>query len=584
MKRRGEKTGRRPPAVPVRRRKTARAVVCSARRGFELRPHPDDGSFRVPLRGGPLLAAGDIVAVRFEPRGGVKVERRLGRVGEPGLDFEALCDLHHLPRAFPESCLNELAALPADDAEAGRSDLCGLPFVTIDPVRARDHDDAVFAERTHEGHRLWVAIADVSRFVPPGSALDREARKRGNSVYLPDRVVPMLPEALSGDLCSLRPREDRLALAVELAIDREGGVQRQQIVCARIRSRAKLAYAEAAAVMEGAACGDVAIEASLRALAELAALLRTRRSAAGSIDFELAEPEPQVDAEGRVLAIGRAARTVAHRAIEEAMLAANRAIAELLVEAGWTTLHRVHEPPDPAELAGLEPLLASLGLWPGRLRRAPAASDLPALALASRERADTAVVHGLLVRALKQARYADAPLGHFALGFERYLHFTSPIRRYADLVVHRAVKAHLAGRRPVRASLAELAEHLSLRERASAKAEYQALDWKRAALLLPRVGEIFEGRVSTIAPPGLFVTLEAVQGDGLLPARSLPRNAHVDLRRAVVTIGRERIPLGAQIAVRLVDVDPARGRFRLALANYSGGAASSRPARRSHSG
>jgi ribonuclease R len=254
------------------------------------------------------------------------------------------------------------------------------------------------------------------------------------------------------------------------------------------------------------------------------------------------------------------------------------------VDAGWPTLHRIHEPPDPAELAELEPVLASLGLWPGRMRRPPAASDLPQLVEASRERADARVVHGLLVRAMRQARYADAPLGHFALHFDRYLHFTSPIRRYADLVVHRAVKAQLEGGRPRRAVLADLAEHLSRRERASAQAEYQALDWKRAALLLPRVGQVFEGRVSTIAPPGLFVTLDAVMGDGLLPARALPRQARLDLRRALVTIGRERIRLGDAIAVRLAAVDPARGRFRLALAGYPEAGGSRRPARRSHSG
>jgi ribonuclease R len=318
--------------------------------------------------------------------------------------------------------------------------------------------------------------------------------------------------------------------------------------------------------MEGAALPEPELVDSLRALAELAALLRARRSAEGSIDFELPEPEPEVDADGRVRAIGRAARTQAHRAIEEAMLAANRAIAELLVEARCQTLHRVHEAPDPAELAGLEPVLASLGLWPARLRRAPAARDLPALALAANERADAPVVHGLLVRAQRQARYAAAPLGHFALGFPQYLHFTSPIRRYADLVVHRALKAQLDGQRPARAPLADLAEHLSRRERASAQAEYQALDWKRAALLLPRISQSFEGRVSAIAPPGLFVTLAAVQGDGLIPARTLPRHAHIDLRRALVTLGRERIRLGDPIEVRLVSVDPSRGRFRLALA------------------
>jgi ribonuclease R len=559
-------------------------VVCAGRRGLELRPHPDDGSFRAPLRGEAGLSPGEIVAVRFEARGRVRAGRSLGRVGDPDLDFAGLCDAHALPRSFPPGCLRELEAAEAGDDDAARLDLRELPFVTIDPLRARDHDDAVFAERRGSGFGLWVAIADVSAFVPAGSDLDREARKRGNSVYLPDRVVPMLPERLSGDLCSLRPRQERLALAVELAIDEDGTQRRLRVAACRIRSRAKLAYEEAAAVMEGEATLDAELAASLHALAALARILRERRVATGSLDFELAEPEPVVDARGRVSAIGRAARNVAHRAIEEAMLAANRAVADLLVEERWPTLHRVHEAPDPAELAGLEPVLASLGLWPGRMRRAPGASDLPDLVDAVRERPDAGVVHGLLVRAMRQARYAEAPLGHFALGFERYLHFTSPIRRYADLVVHRAVKAQLAGRRPARAPLEALAEHLSDRERASAKAEYQALDWKRAALLLPRVGQDFEGRVSTVAPPGLFVTLDAVQGDGLLPARALPHHARIDLRRALVTIGRERIRLGDRIRVRLADVDPARGRFRLALPGYSEAARSSRTARRSHSG
>lgn len=266
------------------------------------------------------------------------------------------------------------------------------------------------------------------------------------------------------------------------------------------------------------------------------------------------------------------------------MLAANRVVAELLVESGWPALHRVHEPPDPGELAGLEPVLAALGLWPARLRRAPGPEDLPGLVEAARESGAPAPVHALLVRAMRQARYAEAPLGHFALGFERYLHFTSPIRRYADLVVHRATKALLAGERVPRAPLAELAEHLSLRERAAAQAEYQALDWKRAALLLPRVGQLFEGRLSAVAPPGLFVTLDAVFGDGLVPARSLPRRAHLDLRRMSVSIGRTRIGLGDPVRVRLAGVDPGRGRLRLALVDHSMPERSASRPRRSHSG
>jgi len=550
------------------RRRPTRGVVCASARGLELRGHPDDGSLRAALRGRGDLAAGDVVTLRFEGRGRVVPEQRLGRIGDPELDFEALCDLHQLPRRFPAACLRELETLPASDAGAdSRLDLRHLPLVTIDPLRARDHDDAVFAEREGDGFRLWVAIADVSHYVTAGSALDREARARGNSVYLPERVIPMLPEPLSGDLCSLRPEQDRLALAVELHVGADGEPRRRQLALARVRSRAKLAYEQAAACMEGGGEVDAALRASLGALAEAARLLRERRVARGSLDLDLVEPEPVVDAAGRVVAIGRGVRTLAHRVIEEAMLAANRAVAELLVDADWPALHRVHETPDPRELAGLEPVLAALGLWPGRMRRAPATEDLPGLVEAARELGAPAVVHSLLVRAMRQARYAELPLGHFALGFERYLHFTSPIRRYADLVVHRAVKAQLAGQRPPRMRLAELAEQLSLRERAAAQAEYQALDWKRAALLLPRVGELFDGRVAAIAPPGLFVTLDAVFGDGLVPARSLPRRAHLDLRRMTLSIGRERIGLGAAVQVRLVAVDPARGRFRLALSN-----------------
>ncbi|MEN8162473.1 MAG: RNB domain-containing ribonuclease, partial [Myxococcota bacterium] len=470
-------------------------MVVGRRRGLELRGHPDDGTFRVPLRDRGTYAPGDVVALHYEARGRVRPGERLGRVGDPDLDALALRALHNLPDEFPPACLRELPAPSARRRDGERLDLTALPFVTIDPARARDHDDAVFAEPDGAGIRLWVAIADVAHFVAPASALDREARRRATSVYLPDRVVPMLPEALSGDLCSLRPDEERLAVAVELAIAPDGEAQTRRIAPARIRSRARLSYEEAAARMaEARPRGHVG--RSLAALARAAEWLRAHRLAAGSLDLDLTEPEPRVDATGRVLSIRPAQRTQANRAIEDAMLAANRAVARHLVDAGWPAIHRVHEPPDARDLAAIEPVLESLGLWSSRRRRAPEAGDLPALAAAARERGAPAPVHALLVRALKQARYSDVPAGHFALGFTHYLHFTSPIRRYADLVVHRLLKAQLAGGRRPRRALAKLADHLSLRGRAAAAAEYQALDWKRAALLLGRVGEVFEGRVS----------------------------------------------------------------------------------------
>jgi ribonuclease R len=552
------------------------------RRGLELRGHPDDGRFRVPLRDRGTYTPGDVVALHIEARGRVRPGERLGRVGDSDLDALALRALHELPDAFPPACLRELPPSGGRRPEGARLDLTSLPFVTIDPARARDHDDAVFAEPDGAGVRLWVAIADVAHFVPPRSALDREARRRGTSVYLPDRVVPMLPEALSGDLCSLRPDVERLAVAVELAIAPDGEARTRRIAPARIRSHARLSYEEAATRMAQARPrGDVG--RSLAALARAAGWLRAHRLAAGSLDLDLTEPEPRVDAAGRVLSIGPAPRTQAHRAIEDAMLAANRAVARRLLDAGWPAIHRVHEPPDPDVLAALEPVLASLGLWSSRRRRAPEAGDLPALAAAARERGAPAPVHALLVRALRQARYSDASLAHFALGFEHYLHFTSPIRRYADLVVHRLLKAQLGGARRPRGALAELADHLSRRERAAAAAEYQALDWKRAALLLGREGDVFDGRVSAVAPPGIFVTLDEVCGDGLVPAYALRRGARLDLRAMTVRRGRSRLRLGDAVRVRLVGVDPARGRFRLALADQDDSGSASR-ARRSHSG
>jgi len=557
--------------------------VVAARRGLELRGHPDDGSLRVPLRSRERLEPGDVVALRYDSRGRVRVGERLGRVGDPELDFLALCALHGLPQEFPAACLREAESAPGDDRSRDRLDLTALPFVTIDPPRARDHDDAVFAEADADGVRLWVAIADVAHYVPAGSALDREAKQRGNSVYLPDRVVPMLPEVLSGDRCSLRPDEERLVLAVELEVAGDGAARTGRIAEARIRSRARLAYEQAAERMERSGARDP-VGRSLEALARAAGALRVRRLAAGSLDLDLTEAEPRIDASGRVVAIGRAPRTLAHRAIEDAMLAANRAVAERLDGAGWPAIHRIHEPPDPAEVAALEPVLAALGLWSGRARRAPEPADLPVIAEAARERQAPAAVHALLVRSLRQARYSEASAGHFALGFTHYLHFTSPIRRYADLVVHRLLKAQLAGARPPRRSLASLADHLSLTERAAAAAEYQALDWKRAALLLGRIGEVFDGRISAVAPPGVFVTLEAVCGDGLVPAFALGRSARLDLRGMTVRRGRATLRLGDPVRVRLVSVDPARGRFRLALVDQSGSPGSASRARRSHSG
>ena len=451
------------------------------------------GAAAKPGRAAPRLRELDGAVVQVEltrfPRGGVapagRVVEVLGRPGDLGVDIEIMIRKHHLPHKFSEAVLEEARAVaqPVSDADhAGRRDFRDLPIVTIDGETARDFDDAVYAERRNGGWRLQVHIADVAHYVAPGSALDGEARLRGNSVYFPDRAVPMLPEELSNGICSLKPHEDRLVMSALLELDSAGEVTSAEFVPGVIRSAERMTYTNVNRVLEGdpeMSARYAALAGHFRDMRDLALLLNERRAQRGSIDFDLPEPVLVFDEKGAMTSIVRSERNIAHRLIEEFMLAANRAVARYLEERGLASLHRVHEKPDPKKVLEFEELAQAFGYSLGvpglserrvqvrhgrvapsrRHGRGPEARERPMyvtlpgahefairpqhyqrLAQKIAGKPEERIVSYLMLRSLKQARYAADPLGHFALAFDQYTHFTSPIRRYPDLIVHRLLK------------------------------------------------------------------------------------------------------------------------------------------------
>jgi ribonuclease R len=557
--------------------------------GF-VTPYRDDAAWgiRIPRSGLGAARDGDVVVVELEKRrrgpAAGRIVEVLGPPGSPEADFRAVVWHRRLPVEFSTEALAEAEAFsPALSPEeiARRVDLRERAFLTIDPASARDHDDAVCVESAPGGAtRLWVAIADVSHYVREGSALDADAVLRSTSVYFPDRAIPMLPERLSGGLCSLRPDEERPALCAELLFDGRGKVTRRSFYPAVIRSRARLAYSDAAAVMEGeAGAGSLGEETrrQLVALAELTQRLQRRRREAGSIDFELPAARVVLDDEGRPIDIVREPRTVAHRAIEDAMLAANRAVSSALAEAGAPALYRVHEPPLAGDMQELLDLLQSFGLVGKRPRDSVLAPAEVAAALRKvKGRPEERLVNLVSLRCMRQARYADRDLGHYALAFDSYTHFTSPIRRYPDLVVHRALKDLLAGDAPARrraearrSGLAAVASRASFRERLAEAAEREMMDLKKCAFMAPRVGEVFEGTVSGVARHGFYVTLDECFVEGLVHVSRLPGYAIFEERSHQIVLRgtRRRWRLADRVRVLLDSVDPVKAWINLSLAD-----------------
>jgi ribonuclease R len=520
-----------------------------------------------------LVVAEELPSRRFGKR--ARILERLGPVGAPGAISRLMIAAYDIPAEFPAAALAEAAAA-RPVAAAGRLDLRELALVTIDGSDARDFDDAVWAEPDPDpanpgGWHIVVAIADVAAYVTPGSALDREAERRGNSVYFPDRVVPMLPERLSNDLCSLVPGADRPCLAALLWIDAAGRKRRHRFARAVMRSAARLTYDAVQAAQDGAADGPFPLaDERLAALYGAFAALERARQARGALELDLTEHQVVLDGARRPIAVIPRTRLDIHRLIEEFMLLANVAAAEELESRQQACMYRVHDSPDPEKLAALRDFLDEIGI-PG-IALAKGQVIRPGLfnrvLERARETAEAEIVNQLVLRTQAQAIYSPNNIGHFGLALPRYAHFTSPIRRYADLIVHRALIAGTTPARQAEESLGPVGEHISATERRAAAAERAALDRYRAALLSGAIGTVNNARITGVAPFGLFASLPDSGADGLIPISTLPSDYydHDPARHRLVGRRSERVfALGDAVRVVLVEADPVGGRlvFRL---------------------
>jgi len=503
----------------------------------------------------------------------------LGRPDDFGIDVEILIRAHHIPHQFPDDVLEQARTIPGpipEDEIAKRRDFREYDIVTIDGETARDFDDAVWVERLPNRHwALHVHIADVSYYVRPGSPIDREALLRGTSVYFPDRAVPMLPVELSTDQCSLRPHEDRLVMSALLEIDNHGDVVAQDFTRGVIRSAERMTYTAVHKVLEGDPELNMryaALVPRFHLMRELALLLNKKRQRRGSIDFDLPEPLLEFDEFGAMTAVTRAPRNIAHRLIEEFMLAANEAVAAHIEAAGEPMIFRIHDRPDPKRVIEFEEIATQFGysLTPGaapvkKFKTEVVALDNPLLTSRNYQKLvakiegkpEERILSYLMLRSLKQARYSDLNVGHFALAATSYTHFTSPIRRYPDLIVHRILGAHLDGKQ-YPADLHAIADQSSEAERRAAEAERELVEWKKVKFMIDRVGDEFDALIISTTRFGFFVELQDMFIEGLVPLDTLPGDRfeyRENIRKIMGVRHRRQFSIGDQVVVRLDRVD-----------------------------
>ncbi len=496
-----------------------------------------------------------------------RIVENIGDGDAPGAISRIAIHRAGIPDRFPDNVVAEAESMHPP-VLGDRTDLRGLPLVTIDGADARDFDDAVFAEPDDDtsnpgGWHIVVAIADVAEYVRPASPLDREAYRRGNSVYFPDRVVPMLPEALSNGLCSLRPGEDRACLAADLWIGSDGKLRRHRFRRALMRSAARLTYEDVQAAFD--AGDDPVSEGHLARLYGAYTVLADARRARGALEIELPERRVVLDDAGKVASIAPVARLDSHRLIEEFMIAANVAAARELQRLGQPTMYRVHDEPDPAKLDDLRNVLEGFGInlargGPMRPR------DFNAVFERVEHTPHARTVHEIVLRAQSQAVYSPSNIGHFGLGLHDYAHFTSPIRRYADLLVHRAlIRGLKLGEGGLEADqderFEEIGEHISTTERRAVMAERDANDRYTAAFLAERVGESFSATVRGVTRAGLFVAIEDNGAEGFVPASRLAGGRpRFDAQKLVLsTPGGSVYRLGDAVEIRIAEADGLRG-------------------------
>lgn len=535
-----------------------------------------------------------------------KVIEILGYPDDFGVDVEIIIRKHHIPHHFPEDVVDQARKIPpeipAEDL-ANRRDFRDLEIVTIDGETARDFDDAVWVEKLpHGNYALQVHIADVSHYVRPGSPIDEEALQRGTSVYFPDRAVPMLPLELSTEICSLKPGVDRLVLSALLELDHRGEVVSQDFCRGIIRSVERMTYTNVHALLEG----DEALRERYKPLVgrfelmkELALVLNRKRIKRGSIDFDMPEPLIEFDEFGEMTGVKRSPRNIAHRLIEEFMLAANEAVAGHLESAGVPSMYRIHDKPDAKRVMEFEEVATHFGYSLGigaipvkrfgitekrgkdgrKVRKEVVIAD-ENIAITSRNyqklirqiegKPEERILSYLMLRSLKQARYSEENRGHFALAAESYTHFTSPIRRYPDLMVHRVLTTLLDAQVPRWSpeQLHEIAESCSDTERRAADAERELVEWKKVKFMADRVGEDFSALIISTTKFGFFVELEELFVEGLVPMDTLHGDRfryHENVRKIIGERSRREFSIGDQVHVRLDRIDEVEKKLQFSL-------------------
>jgi ribonuclease R len=497
-----------------------------------------------------------------------KVTERIGFPGKPGVDMLTVIKSYDLPQEFPDDVMSqaELAAAKLTDHELGRrKDLTRQCVYTIDPADAKDHDDAISVEKTVDGFRLSVHIADVSYFVDEGTALDKEAFHRGNSVYLPGMVIPMLPEVLSNDVCSLKVNRKRLAHSVIIDFDKKGKPVGWHLADTIIKSQAKLAYEEVQEYFDTSkpTPNIRKVASNLRLARQLALLLNKRRSAEGSLDFDLPESKIILDKKGEVLELGHKIRLESHRLVEEFMLAANRAVALEVFRHGQHFLYRVHDKPDLTKIEEFSSLMQRLGY------SFPVSPNLRPVAFARfldrvKDAPEEDFINELMLRSMKKAVYQRQNIGHFGLAFNHYTHFTSPIRRYPDLIVHRLLRKLTRGKYPVAYArrvgsvIDHVGRHCSDTERVAESAERDAIKVKQISYMGRHLGDHFEGVISGVVPHGFFVRLDNMGVEGMVRMSSIDDDYyHFDAKRYRM-VGRRTgrtFQLGGKVKVGIMRVD-----------------------------
>ncbi|HEY6101483.1 MAG TPA: ribonuclease R [Anaeromyxobacter sp.] len=578
----GRTMGRIVEVVERRRRLLIGSYHARGKQTFVVPADPELGA-HVPVPETGVAEDGDVVKVALEPGAGRlagEVVERIGRPDDPRVEVLKVAYARGFADVFPEPAQREAQTVPdrvREEDRRGRRDLTHLPLVTIDGEDARDFDDAVFVERVRGAkgkglYRLVVAIADVAHYVRPGMALDDEAARRATSVYFPNMVLPMLPERLSNGICSLNPAVDRLCTVADMVIDGKGETKSAEVYEGVMRSAARCTYAEVAQLLDGGKVPDrERFRPGFELMAELQEKLTGMRRRRGAIDFDLPEAKIVLDAEGRVVTIEKRPRNRAHRIVEEFMLGANEAVARWFGARDLPTIYRVHGVPDEEKLAAFVELARAHGFDVPETPSEPRALNelLERLKGHGQQRA----LNQLLLRAMMQAVYSPENIGHYGLAAEHYLHFTSPIRRYPDLVVHRLLKEEWARRlgdqvkRTSEPWLQEMAALSSERERASMEAEREVAAFYAALFMKDKVGEQYEGVVAAVVEFGLFVELEKWFVEGLVRTEDLGGSFQLDpvLHALVDPVTGRAFRVGDRVKVEVVSASPARRRVEFAL-------------------